>query len=188
MIRMSPAEVTAYSMGFAPRVVNAASVKPYRATSKRAREFEHRVDLINRAIQGGRLQHTISWSQFIPFARELCWTMPKRLIKALDNLTDTVAPAGNQASEEILRLNARISQLERQLADPHPRRQQSALKVILAAAVKKYDHRPGAARSPAPRAMAEDTGDGRGRVSDDTIRDLLREAEELVEVGITNSA
>lgn len=178
---MSADEVVAYSLGFDARVVNAASVRPYAATSKLAQEFEHRIDVLKRAVEDGELQLPTNWPAFLPLSKNRGFNFPKKLTKALEGALYRGPQALPQASAEVTGLQARIGDLERKLAEPHPRRYQSALKVLRAVAVKKYGHRPGAARSPAPQAMSDDTdnGRGKGKVSDDTIRDLLKEAEEI---------
>lgn len=184
---MSVDEAVAYSMGFDARVVNAASVRPYAASSRLAQEFEHRIDLVKRAVDDGELQFPTNWPAFISVSKKRGFKFPKKLIKALDAQLDGGSPTFLQASEEASGLRARIGELERKLAEPHPRRYHSALKVVRAVAIKKYDHRPGAARSPAPKAMSDDTGSVKGRVSDDTIRGLLKEADEIIEYDLPNS-
>jgi hypothetical protein len=93
----------------------------------------------------------------------------------------------NRSTEEAQRLQARVNELEQQLAVPHPRRYRSALMVIRGTAIKKYGHRPGTATSPAPAAMAKDTGPGKNCVSDDTVRSLLKDADEQAEADTPNS-
>ena len=184
---MSADEVIAYSMGFDARVVNAASVRPYVAVSKLAQEFAHRIDLVERAVADGELKLPTNWPAFVAFARTHRLSLPARLTEALGTSVVAVPHPPNRSTEEAQRLQARVNELEQKLAEPHPRRYRSALLVIRGTAIKKYGHRPGAATSPAPAAMAKDTGPGKNCVSDDTVRSLLKDADEQAEADTPNS-
>lgn len=184
---MSADEVVAYSMGFDARVVNAASVRPYAAASKLAQEFAHRIDLVERAVADGELKIPTNWPAFAAFARTHRLALPARLTTALGTSVGLAPNPPNRPTEEVQRLRARVNELEQQLAEPHPRRYRSALMVIRGTAIKRYGHRPGAATSPAPTAMAKDTGSGKNSVSDDTVRSLLKDADEQAEADTPNS-
>ena len=75
---------------------------------------------------------------------------------------------------EIAELTARIALLEKLLEEPQPRRRGSYQRVILAMAFTKYGYRPDK-RNGAAKRVSEDAGDGRLRISEDAVRDMLVE-------------
>ena len=180
MSRMTIDEIVSYSMGFNPHVVNAVSIQPYMATSSKAQEFMHRRDVLSRATNDGELQAPYNWMDFIAFSEKRQIRLPAELQRRIGRLICFQAhePRGGKGANPTAKTEHSTLAQDK---DAHPRRYHSALKVLHAVAVKKYGHRSGQARSPAPTAMSGDTGDGRGRVSDDTVRSLLSEAEALID-------
>ena len=76
-----------------------------------------------------------------------------------------------------LPVNAAAENPEKPLSN---REQDTLLKLVIGMAVKGYSHNPAAAKSSAPKDIADDLASLGISVSDDTVRKYLKEAAEFV--------
>ena len=158
----TPDEAVAVSFGKNPNVVNANTLKSYLGKASFADEYYLRRDLVDRAIQSGRLPREIPPADFVAWLHQRSIPVPRGLADCLSAIEAT----SSQSSAKPL------SDTERD----------SLLKLLLGMSIDKYDYKVGETRNPA-------TGENRDsinaalerldlKLTSDTIRKYLKEAEQ----------
>jgi len=168
-------------MGYEPKYLNRAAGEAHLAGTKEATEFLRRTELIERALRVGRLTDPILPSKFTEWAHECELTLPDDLLALKMRWNTSANPADLRIRElenTVSLLEQRCADQERKLAEPNTRRLGSYQRTLLSLALKDYGYRPEDARNSAAGTIASRTGNGRLRVSTDTVRSCLREAVE----------
>lgn len=152
-------EAVAISFGKNPKVVNGETLKNHLGKAQFADDYYLRRDLVDRAIQSGRLPREMPPSDFVTWLQERSIPVPR-------GLADCLSATSSRSSAKPL------SDTERD----------SLLKLLLAMSIDKYDYKVGETRNPA-------TGENRDsinaalerlnlKLTSDTIRKYLKEAEQ----------
>ena len=158
----TPDEAVAVSFGKNPSVVNANTLKSYLEKASFANEYYLRRDLVDRAIQSGRLPREMPPADFVAWLQERSIPVPRELADCLSAIEATSSRSSTKP----------LSDTERD----------SLLKLLLAMSIDKYDYKVGKTRNPA-------TGENRDsinaalerlnlKLTSDTIRKYLKEAEQ----------
>jgi len=169
-------EAAALSLGYAPRIANSATVKPYFESSYEAEEFDRRSILIERAIKVNALKESFSPSEFITWANGRDLDLPEELRDAVA----MIRASDNALQDEVDELRKQISLLKNELElvkkDPNPRQLRSLQIMVAAMASRKYHFNPSAERNSATKAIFDDIALLGLSIDKDTVLTHLRAA------------
>jgi len=158
----TPDEAAAVSFGKNPNVVNANTLKSYLGKASFADEYYLRRDLVDRAIQSGRLPREIPPADFVAWLHQRSIPVPRELVDCLSAIEATSSRSSAKP----------LSDTERD----------SLLKLLLAMSIDKYDYKVGETRNPATGENRDSINAALERVNlkltSDTIRKYLKEAEQ----------
>jgi len=163
-----PGEAAALSLGYAPKVVNLDTVRPYLQSSSKAQEFDSRLMLISRALEMGALSQQFRPHEFVAWADGII-KLPKRLRNAVAKIPD--AHKGHCEAGE---LRKQRDQCKAANEDPSPRELHSLLKIIAGMALGRYGFNPKADRNSATQAIVDDVERLGLSIDNDTVLQHLR--------------
>lgn len=197
-------EAVALSLARDPRLVSINGVTMHAAAgSPFAKEYLRRADLVKRAREAGELSEPTIPSWFLTWAKPRGLEYPKELEEALEARGHTIIDMKKIADDlkaitaQLMEQNAQLTQQNRQLIQERDalleqflnvdnrdkplgtRKRQSMEKIAYGMAAAKYRYKPDGSRSSAVLNICSDLEEQGVRVSDDTVRGVLRAGAEL---------
>lgn len=195
-------ELVALSLGRDPRVVHWDYLRHYVKVWDFARDFGGRLQTAMRAVTMGQLHQQVTPSFALAWARRMGVSVPGGLVSAVEGLGDQIADwkamcdAKDAALAEMRAENARLAvaldeaqrgqvvraatvkpaPVERPLA---ARERETLYKIMITMAVAGYGHVPGK-RSDVIKEILDDATKLGLQLGDDTVREKLKEAAELL--------
>jgi hypothetical protein len=182
MARWTAEEATALSFGKAPEFVNWDKLKANHEQSSFADDYSKRRDLLLRAQEADELPVLISPAEFIGWAEQTGVALPQDFVDAVWASTGRIEDRRSLIAERD-ELREEVKRLKEEAARNKPlstRERETLLKIILGMAIKGYSYKPAAGRSNTPKEIADDLADLQISVSDDTVRQKLKDAFDTI--------
>ena len=175
-------EATALSFGKAPEFVNWDKVKANHGQSSFADDYSKRRSLLFRAQEAKELPVLISPAEFISWAERTGVALPQELKDAVRASAGRIEDRRSLAAERD-ELREEVKRLKEEAARNKPlltRERETYQKIILGMAIEQYGFNPTAGRSDIPRQIADDLATFGISVSDDTVRQKLKDAFDTI--------
>ena len=175
-------EATALSFGKAPEFVNWDKIEAYHGQSSFADDYSKRRSLLLRAQEAKELPVLISPAEFISWAEQTGIALPQELVDAVRASAGRIEDRRSLAAERD-ELREEVKRLKEEAAREKPlstRERETLLKIILGMAIERYGYNPTAGRSPIPKQIADDLATLGISVSDDTVRQKLKDAFDTI--------
>jgi hypothetical protein len=175
-------EATALSFGKAPELVNWDKVEANHGQSSFADDYSKRRSLLLRAQEADELPVLISPAEFISWAEQTGIALPQELVDAVRATVGRIEDRRSLTAERD-ELREEVTRLKEEAARNKPlltRERETYQKLILGMAIEQYGYDPTAGRSHAPKEIADDLANLQIPVSDDTVRDKLKDAFDTV--------
>lgn len=176
-----PDEAVALSLGVEPGFVPRQAFG-YQSNPKSAHAFRRRRSAIGRAITAGTLPCPIKPASFVAWANNWNIELPSALVEAVlavkahqEVIDRASAPALPSAENDTS---------GQQLADFTSRERETYQKIVIGMAVSGYCYKPNATRSDAPKEIATDVHKLDLTVSDETVRNKLRDCAKLLSTDV----
>ena len=177
-------EATALSFGKGPEFVNSDKVEAYRGQSSFADDYSKRLSFLLHAQEAGELTVSISPAEFISWAEQTGIALPQDLVDAVRATVGRIEDRRSLTAERD-ELREEVKRLKEEAARNKPlstRERETFLKIILGMAIEQYGYNPKSGRSDAPKKIADDFATLGISVSDDTVRQKLKDAFDTVEL------
>ena len=175
-------EATALSFGKAPEFVNWDKVKANHGQSSFADDYSKRLSLLLHAQEAGELPVSISPAEFISWAEQTGIALPQDLVDAVRATVGRIDDRRSLTAERD-ELREEVKRLKEEAARNKPlstRERETYQKIILGMAIEQYGFNPTAGRSPIPKQIADDLATFGISVSDDTVRQKLKDAFDTI--------
>ena len=175
-------EATALSFGKAPEFVNSDKVEAYHGQSSFADDYSKRLSLLLRAQEAEELPVSISPAEFISWAEQTGIALPEDLVDAVRASAGRIEDRRSLAAERD-ELREEVKRLKGEAVREKPlstRERETLLKIILGIARGGYGYNPTEGRSPIPKQIADDLATFGILVSDDTVRQKLKDASDTI--------
>ena len=182
MARWTVEEATALSFGKAPEFVNWDKVKANHGQSSLADDYSKRRSLLLRAQEAKELPVLISPAEFIAWAEQTGVALPQEMVDAVRMSGARIEDRRSLASKRD-ELREEVKRLKEEAAREKPlstRERETYQKIILGMAIEQYGFNPTAGRSPIPKQIADDLATFGISVSDDTVRQKLKDAFDTI--------
>jgi hypothetical protein len=195
-------EAIALSLGKEPGEIDPNLLLDHAHSHQFAKDYVRRRDLIVRAKNIKELSDPTRPHKFVDWANRHRIELPQELVQevrddepivdwkakldvvasALGTTSNFVDEALSQLLRERDRLSSEIDRLSTQSRERgiRSRERETMLKIIIGLAIGGYGYPPSGQRSPVPKELANDLEKLGIKVSDDTIRNLLNEARDLL--------
>ena len=175
-------EATTLSFGKAPEFVNWDKVKANHGQASFADDYSKRRSLLLRAQEAKELPVLISPAEFVAWAEQTGVALPQELVDAVRATAGRIEDRRSLAAERD-ELREEVKRLKEEAAREKPlstRERETYQKIILGMAIKGYGYNPTEGRSDRPREIADDLATLGISVSDDTVRQKLKDAFDTI--------
>jgi hypothetical protein len=182
MARWTLEEATALSFGKAPEFVNWDKVKANHGQSSFADDYSNRRSLLLRAQEAKELPVLISPAEFISWAEQTGVALSQELVDAVRASAGRIEDRRSLAAERD-ELREEVKRLKEEAARNKPlstRERETYHKLTLGMARGGYGYNPTEGRSPIPKQIADDLATFGISVSDDTVRQKLKDALDTI--------
>ena len=177
-------EATALSFGKAPEFVNSDRVEVYQGQSSFADDYSKRRSPCFARRRPRSCRILVSPAEFIAWAEQTGVALPQEMVDAVRASAGRIEDRRSLAAERD-ELREEVKRLKGEAVREKPlstRERETLLKIILGMAIKGYVYNPAAGRSNTPKEIADDLATLGISVSDDTVRQKLKDAFDTVEL------